>query len=71
MRGALVHDALYQLMRQKLIGSEWRLYADELLRDLCIQDGMYQWRAKAWFRAVRKFASFAANPKNRKQIIET
>ena len=70
MRGALVHDALYQLLRMKLINACWRTYADELLRDICIEDGMYKWRANMWYKAVNKLAAFAADPKNTKKIIE-
>ncbi len=70
MRGALVHDALYQLLRMKLINACWRTYADELLRDICIEDGMYKWRANMWYEAVNKLAAFAADPKNTKKIIE-
>jgi len=70
MRGALIHDALYQLMRMELIDIKWRKYADELLRDLCIEDGMWRWRANAWYNAVQNFADFAADPKSLKKIIE-
>ena len=69
MRGALVHDALYQLLRLKLLSQTYRNYADELLRDICIEDGMWKWRANMWYKAVRKFADFAADPKNKKQVL--
>ncbi len=71
MRGALVHDAIYQLLRMEKINITWRTYADELLRDLCIEDGMWKCRAKAWYKAVEKLAGFAADPKNVKEVIET
>lgn len=64
MRASLVHDALYQLMRKKLIGLEHRPAADELLYRLCIEDGMWKWRAWLWRREVKRFASFAALPEN-------
>jgi hypothetical protein len=38
MRASLVHDALYQLMREKLLSRSYRKYADELLRDMIIED---------------------------------
>ena len=69
MRGALVHDALYQLMREGLLPEDQRGIADKLLRDICIEDGMYGWRANLWYAAVRKFAGFAAEPDNAKEII--
>src|SRR5512139_3132874 len=40
MRGSLVHDALYQLIRQKHLPEDpWRLWADEALREICLEDG--------------------------------
>ena len=69
MRGALVHDALYQLMRADLIGQHNRKYADAYLRDLCIQDKMFKWRAWLWYYAVRKFAMPAANAERDRKII--
>ena len=56
MRGSLIHDALYQLMREGVLNrAKWRKYADELLRDICIEDGMNKWRAGLWYWAVRTF----------------
>jgi len=62
MRGALIHDALYQLMREGLLDICNRDYADKLLRDICIEDGMYKWRAKYWYWCVSKFAEKYARP---------
>ena len=45
MRGSLVHDALYQLMRLKLLPASLRETADMLLRRICIEDGMCRLRA--------------------------
>jgi|GEM_PF-1184997 len=64
MRGALVHDALYQLMRDGLIDNKtYRKYADTLLKDICRQDGMTGFRANYVYRAVRMFGGRAARPK--------
>ena len=55
MRGSLVHDALYQLMRLKRLDyTTDRQKADDLLKKHCRQDGMF------WFRAwyVHKFVSW-------------
>jgi hypothetical protein len=62
MRGSLVHDALYQMIREGLLPATARLRADEELRRLCIEDGMWKWRAALWFRAVSKAAAGAADP---------
>lgn len=69
MRGSLIHDVLYQMMRESLISRSWRKYADELLRDICKIDGMYWWRAAYWYRGVRVGAEKFTNPKYKKKII--
>jgi len=54
MRGSLVHDALYQLMRERHLDPEkHRETADEELRRLCIEDGMPAWRAWWVYQGVR------------------
>jgi len=68
MRGSLVHDALYQLMRREFIGKEkWRDEADEELRRICCEDGMP--RIMAWLvhRAVRIGGDPAADPASKKK----
>jgi hypothetical protein len=40
MRGSLIHDALYQLMRTGNLPTSFRERADLLLRKTCIDDGM-------------------------------
>ncbi|HEY33574.1 MAG TPA: DUF1353 domain-containing protein [Dehalococcoidia bacterium] len=67
MRGSLVHDALYQLLRNKLIDEGWRDEADEELRRICIEDGMSKIRAWWVFKAVRKWGKVAASPESRKK----
>ena len=60
MRGSLVHDALYQLMRAGVIPQDQRLRADKALRKICREDGMSRVRAWWVYRAVRKFGAKAA-----------
>ncbi len=55
MRGSLVHDALYQLMREKVMPMAMKKEADDILRDICIEDGMSKIRAWYVHRAVKKF----------------
>lgn len=62
MRGALAHDALYQLMRLGALGQEYRKAADKVLYKLCRADGMSWLRAGYVYRAVRRFAIWAAKP---------
>ncbi len=70
MRGSLVHDALYQLMREgHLDNHHYRDDADRILQRMCKEDGM--WAARAWwvYQAVHKFANPAADPSSKRPII--
>jgi len=64
MRGSLVHDALYQLMRAGLLDIKHRDYADRLLQKICKEDGMNCFRAWYVYQAVSKFAKSSAVPQN-------
>ena len=63
MRGSLIHDALYQLMREgQLDGKVHRENADRILHDICVEDGMSSFRAWYVYHAVRLFAREDADP---------
>ncbi|TGK30394.1 hypothetical protein EHQ05_05430 [Leptospira yasudae] len=65
MRGSLLHDALYQLMREeKLDRNEYREVADRLLERICLEDGMNSIRAAYVYRFVRWFGESSAKPKD-------
>jgi len=68
MRGAFVHDALYQLFRMGLISTDHRLDADQLLYDLTYEDGMYGWRCKLWRRELGKFGAVNADPNKKNPV---
>jgi hypothetical protein len=71
MRGALVHDALYQLIRDcngQFPEDPHRLQADELLRAICLADGMNSIRAWWVFKAVRLFGQPSADPANKRPV---
>ena len=70
LRGSLVHDCLYQLIRQSQLGMRWRLQADIELKRICREDGMCKLRCWYVYRAVRRFAKFAALPENKKKVLE-
>jgi hypothetical protein len=63
MRGSLVHDALYQLMREGVLDYKvHRQRADEILREHCLEDGMGSFRAWYVYQAVHLFAEGGARP---------
>jgi len=53
MRGSLVHDALYQLMREHGLDPKHREVADLILRAICREDGMTEIRAWWVYTGVR------------------
>jgi hypothetical protein len=57
MRGSLVHDAWYQLMRECPVLRQHRDYADRLLQHMCIKDGMYRWRAAMVYWGLKHFGA--------------
>lgn len=70
MRGSLVHDALYQLMRDGYLPASFREQADLELHRICREDGMSKFRAWYVLLGVRKGAGFAVTPESRKPVLE-
>jgi hypothetical protein len=67
MRGSLVHDALYQLMRERELDHLiYREAADRVLQSICLEDGMWSLRAWLVYHAVRLFADPAADPADKR-----
>ena len=62
MRGSLVHDALYQLMREKKIGQDQKKRADEILREICLASGMSKIRAWWVYQGVKIGGKSSAKP---------
>ena len=70
MRGSLFHDAIYQLIRMCWLPQSYRNLADVEFGRLLKEDGMWWWRRKLWVRELRNFGASAADPKNRKPVLE-
>ena len=62
MQGSLVHDALYQLIREGHIDPSNKEKADIILRDICRADGMSRIRAWWVYRGVRWGGKGAIKP---------
>jgi hypothetical protein len=62
MVSSLVHDVFYQLLREGHLPHDPCFHiANEELRRLCENDGMWRWRATMWFDFVEQFGTaFAA-----------
>ncbi|HBA83190.1 MAG TPA: hypothetical protein DCZ95_03760 [Verrucomicrobia bacterium] len=64
LRGSLVHDALYQLIRLGLLPLDMRCACDDEAHKIWIEDGMLKPRADAWRWCLNRFAGFAAEEKD-------
>ena len=62
MRGGMVHDSFYQLIRLGLLPPAWKEYADDLLRAICLAKGMSSIRGWYYHEGVKDFGGKAAQP---------
>ena len=69
MRGSLVHDALYQLMREGHLPHEHKEFSDRLLVQICKEDGMSSFRAWYVYQAVHFFGRAKTDPAEDHQIL--
>ena len=69
LRASLVHDALYQLLRECYLGHEWRAVTDRLFHTILIEDGMWRPRAWYWYQGVRWGAGPAARPSGGRPVL--
>lgn len=69
MRGSLVHDALYQLMRDgRLDRGTYKDLADRELQRICIEDGMSKARAWYVYMGVKLGGKSATEPRTNEVI---
>jgi hypothetical protein len=70
MRASLVHDALYQLMRQrKLTAKAYKDKADKLFKKICIADGVSRSTAEIYYLGLKLGGKPATDPKNEKPVL--
>ena len=75
MRGSLIHDALYQLLRETEFGAIGSAHgyrrgaADRILWHVCLLDGMWKWRAAWVYRGVRLGGGPSARTKKRRVYV--
>jgi hypothetical protein len=68
MRASLVHDALYQILREGLLPPAFRLRADACLERIMLRDYRGSWpkwhafRVSCWVWVLKHFAGYAAAP---------
>lgn len=70
MQGSLRHDVKYQLMRIQLLPQTYGPLADTQLIEDCREDGMCYIRGQWVYVGVKYGAASAADPTNRKRVIE-
>lgn len=70
LRGSLVHDVCYQLIREGHLGQSDRLTADMELRKICREDGMSAIRAWWVYHSVRLFGGVAASKDGGRKVEE-
>jgi len=69
MRGSLFHDAGYQLIRMGLLPIEYKSHIDDLLKRICLEDGMSGFRSWYVHRSVSLFGASSCRPNTQvKQI---
>lgn len=67
--GSLLHDVCYELMRLCMLPSlVYKPEADILFYERLIEDGMLQYRAWAWYIAVRQFGGASVLPESQTPI---
>ena len=70
MRGSLVHDVGYQLLREGCLAQSYREPIDNLMRSICLEDGTLHAYAEAIYLGVQLGAGPAADPANDRPVIE-
>jgi hypothetical protein len=70
MRGSLIHDAGYQLMREGHLPLDYKVVFDGLFYLTLLHDGMNRFRAWYWYKAVLWFAKGSTLPEHDRPILQ-
>ncbi len=62
MRASLVHDAFYQLLREKALTKNQKDATDRLFKIMCIADGVFPPFAHIYYLLLKAFAKYATEP---------
>lgn len=66
MRGSLIHDGIYRLIRfGGLKYNPYKVLADKLLKKICRKDGTFWFRALYIYIGVRLFGCHSARPRSK------
>lgn len=69
MRGSLVHDALYEIIRAGHLDAKEKESADRLLQAMCIEDGMSTVRAWWVYQGVAGFGGASIRPSAERPVL--
>lgn len=60
-RAGKFHDGIYECIRAGILDEPtWRPIADQIFKEMMIEDGVWEWLAEIEYKAVRKFGHGAA-----------
>jgi len=69
LRASLIHDVLCQAIGDDLIPQRYQIIADQLLKKIAIEDGMWKVRAEWVYRAVRFHFRGGGKPEGREILL--
>ena len=67
LRGSVLHDVLYQLIRFEALPRDARIKADAEALKRWLQDKMWKVRAYVWTKLLNKHAATAAHPDHKRK----
>lgn len=68
-KAALVHDALYAMIRMGCLPPSARRKADLLFKSTCLDEGMNRFRAAWLYRGVREFGDEFVKSSSKKKVL--